>query len=84
MTQHYMDVLWLKLGSRVYYSVQHGLTGNKVQDFRDVGFHATALAGSENNDMWSHGRLPVMPMDGDRHLGSCRNEFSIPREKNRR
>ncbi|CAI8918266.1 hypothetical protein EMIT0196MI5_30348 [Pseudomonas sp. IT-196MI5] len=59
MTYHDVDALWIKLPGAVDNMAEHRIAGNRVQDFRQGGTHARALASSENNDFKGHDWLPI-------------------------
>ena len=59
MAQHQVHLFGSKLSSGLDHSVEHRLASDRVQHFRKIGFHSATLAGSENNDVRGHERLPM-------------------------
>jgi hypothetical protein len=54
MPDHHMDADRRQLAGAVDDVREHGLTGNRMQDFRQGGAHAGALAGGEDDDIERH------------------------------
>ena len=60
MADHHVDALWIKLPSAVDNMAKHRVAGNRMQNFRQCRTHASALAGSEDNNFKRHDRLPIL------------------------
>ncbi|MNE25192.1 hypothetical protein D3C80_1185140 [compost metagenome] len=71
MTDHDVNALWIKLPGAVDNMAEHGVAGNRVQNFRQSRTHTRALASSENNDFKRHDWLPIL--GGQRLRPGCKN-----------
>ncbi|MNI34516.1 hypothetical protein D3C73_885070 [compost metagenome] len=71
VADHHVNALWIKLPGAVDNMAEHGVAGNRVQNFRQSGTHARALASSENNDFKRHDWLPIL--GGQRLRPGCKN-----------
>ena len=56
MADHHMDALGRQLPRGIDHMAEHGLAGNRMQDFGQGGTHAGALAGGEDDDIEGHGQ----------------------------